>query len=836
MILDLDKGFVLGEWLVEPMLGRVSTSAHSAHVEPKVMEVLLCLAQAQGDTVSREQLLNKVWSGVVVSEEVLTRAISELRSLLGDTAREKRYIRTLPKRGYSLIMPVEAITEQAQEPAALQEPAREPVKPADATASDLPVGAESANGTRDMPWGAQLVHQFIQLLQSVVKTTGKVVLYCIAIIFGVVTLLGVVAIVADNDAEVIITASDDDKEQIIGRVIHRLEDKLAGRDEPEALAPARTIAVLPFVNLSQNVDQDYFADGVSEDIRDALIRVPDVKVVARTSSRVFKDQVLDVRDIGSQLGADVLVEGTVRLQGQRARVTVQLTDAQTGYPIWAGSFDRNLDDAFAIQREIAQEVASKLELQLSPSSVINVTSKAYEKYLLGRHYWHQRTAESLQSARREFSEAIALQPDYALAYSGLADVYTLSMIYDDMPREQALSQAQENVDIALALDPRLAEAHASQGIILSERQQLEASRRSYERAVQLKPAYSMARMWLGNVLMEQGELDQAYNQYSQALDNDPLHPSIQMNYLAALQMQGRFDEALKLSDQFYQQSKSEGLLKQRLNTYKHAGRYDQVLEFAAVHNFPAEHQKHIHYEIIDALIRLKEADRAQMMLKQYRDNMDAWPLAQLDMEIALLLGSYESIEAIAKRVENIAPEDMWDNKSKCNNTESVNLARADYWRGLGAYGEADYVSAGQLFDRAQQNGSGCWMEPDIELSLLLYRADIAGIEENTVKKRRFLREVERRINELRGQGWGHLRLQVSELVYYMLTSQSDKLQRALNRMQNQNVQPMGVAVIDPLMRRHHSFAETRSVFSETEAEFSAMQERGRGKQLVKFGL
>lgn len=858
--MDLNKGFVLGDWQVEPLAGRLSRGDHSIHVEPKVMEVLVCLSKHAGETVSREQLLNEVWDGVVVSEEVLTRAISELRSLLGDTAREKRYVKTLPKRGYSLITPIEMASDQAapKVSSGTQSDNSEKKSSSFARAESTSNQSETAFGHRaeptpterrqqdKTPWPVLVIQQLIRFLQSILRTASKLVLLVVLLVVGLI----IFSISNDDDASVIITSDDAKTQELIDHVLQRIENTL---DEPEDGSNARasqiprpaappeapqvqTIAVLPFVDLSAQTDQAYFADGVSEDIRNALIGSKDLRVVARTSSRVFKDQVLDVREIGKQLSAQVLVEGTVRIQGQQVRVTVQLTDTESGFPIWAGSFDRSMANAFAIQREIAQEVAAKLELTMSATEMAYVNSRAYEKYLLGRHYWHQRTPESLAAARKEFSEAITIQPDYALAYSGLADGYTLGVIYEDLDEVKTLALAQLNVDKALELDSRLAEAHASQGLILEVQQDIKPSRRAYERAVQLKPAYSMARMWLGNILMIEGELDQAYEQYRSALDNDPLHPSIQSNYLSALQMQGRFDEALSLGEKFYNQSKSGALLKQSLNALVNAGRYDDVLDYISSHNFPSKSKNHIEHDIIDALLRLGQVEQAQSLLAQRRPDLKAWQLAILDMEVALITKNFSSIDAIATRVEAIDPGDMWADKAMCENYDKANVARADYWRGLKAYALQDYEQAEELFEVANANGGGCWKEPDIELSLMLYRADVAALLNKDEKRRALLHNIEQRIEKMRAQGWGHLPLQVSELVYFILTDQTSKLVINLQRMNQQNIQPMGIAVVDPLLNRHLTFVDTAAVFEKTNALFTDMKVRGSQKQLAKFGL
>ncbi|NIB42711.1 tetratricopeptide repeat protein [Pseudomaricurvus alkylphenolicus] len=857
---DLNQGFILGEWRVEPLNGGLVKAGHRQHLEPKVMDVLLCLARAGGETVSREQLLSEVWAGVVVSEEVLTRAVSELRSLLGDTAREKRFVGTVPKRGYRLLLQPQPLQESVPAPVAPQRveaasevaaqttppaeliPAAAP-SPAAAQVQPTPVPGMTAANPAPLPWYALL----LQTLNSVVSTIGSVLIYCVLIGCGLVAALVLIAVMNDDEATVAIHHGDEKAEMLLDQVFDRVEERLNGAPSTaKGMTPAKTIAVLPFVSLSGDSNQAFFADGLSEDIRNALITIPEIRVVARTSSRVFKDQAKDVREIGRELDAHVLVEGTVRIQGDRVRVTVQLTDTEEGYPLWAGSYDRDMADAFAIQREIAQEVAQKLELQLTPHPQASVNAGAYEKYLLGRHYWHQRTPESLRKAADEFERAIEIQPDYALAYSGLADAYSFTVIYGEMggdpdkgrvdKESEEVQKAQRYVDKALQLAPRLAEAYASQGIIHELKGEYGLARRAHERAVQLKPAYSMARMWLGNALMTDGELSGAYNQYSAALDNDPLHPKIQHNYLSVLQKQGRYDEALRLGEQFFNQSRDESLLKMQLYGLYSAGRYDEVLDFALRHNFPAEKQNYVNATVVDALIRLGQFEDAGNLLEQLRPELDSWRLALLDMAMAMRTNNNGAVEAIAKRVEAIHPEDMWANQARCENYEAAGLARADYWRGLGAYKRGDYAGASDYFESAHDNGGGCWQEPDIELSVLLYRADVAGLLNQSALKRQLLREIEKRIQNMRAQGWGHMSLQASELVYFILSNQPVKLATTLQRMLQQDLQPLGLAAIDPMLTRYLTFADTKAQFAVLRKSFDEMQTRGSQKQLAKFGI
>ncbi|MEJ2133580.1 MAG: tetratricopeptide repeat protein [Gammaproteobacteria bacterium] len=209
-----------------------------------------------------------------------------------------------------------------------------------------------------------------------------------------------------------------------------------------------------------------------------------------------------------------VLEGSVRRAGGRIRVNAQLTAVDTGFQLWVGSFDRELDDVFAIQNEIALAIARALELKLAqPGRFADAQPnvEAYDLYLLGRHHWHRRNPESLERAQQLFTAAIELDPNFALAYSGLADTYVFLASYGGLDREEAIAKAEAPVAKALELGPDLAESYASLGMLLSDKRDISGAQKAYERALELNPHYSMAEMWLGNTLQAQGRLREGQN-------------------------------------------------------------------------------------------------------------------------------------------------------------------------------------------------------------------------------------------------------------------------------------------------------------------------------------
>jgi TolB-like protein len=275
--------------------------------------------------------------------------------------------------------------------------------------------------------------------------------------------------------------------------------------------PEDSIAVLPFANLSHEADNEYFSDGLAEEIRNQLARVRGLRVAARSSSFAFKGRHEDVREIGRRLNVASILEGGVRRQGGKVRIDVQLVSAVDGYQVWSETFERRLDDIFKLQTEVACAViaavrprAAAVERpQIEPATQ---SFDAYNLYLLGRHHFHKRTEAALRRAMDCFRQAIDRDPAYALAYSGLADAYSLASTgyYGDVPAEESIANALPAALRALELAPGLAEAHASLGLIRLNQGDHAVAEQAFERAIELNPNYTMAHVWHGLVLTSQG--------------------------------------------------------------------------------------------------------------------------------------------------------------------------------------------------------------------------------------------------------------------------------------------------------------------------------------------
>src|SRR5881409_84378 len=270
--------------------------------------------------------------------------------------------------------------------------------------------------------------------------------------------------------------------------------------------PPKSIAVLPFDNLSEEKGNAYFAEGIQDEILTRLAKVADLKVISRTSTQHFKSAPDNLPQIAKQLGVMHILEGSVQKANDQVRVNVQLINALTDAHLWADTFDRKLTDIFAVESDIAKTIADTLQAKLTGSEKISIAkvptanTEAYELYLKGRFFWNKRTGADLKRAIDYFNQAIAKDPNYALAYAGLADSYTLLSVFSAASPQDSIPQARVAAKKDLELDDSLAEAHASLGLIATEELQVNRAVKELERAIQLNPNYATAHHWLGLAL------------------------------------------------------------------------------------------------------------------------------------------------------------------------------------------------------------------------------------------------------------------------------------------------------------------------------------------------
>jgi TolB-like protein/Tfp pilus assembly protein PilF len=324
------------------------------------------------------------------------------------------------------------------------------------------------------------------------------------------------------------------------------------RQSQAATVPAKSIAVLPFDNLSEDKSNAFFAEGVQDEILTRLAKVADLKVIARTSTQRFKSTPEDLSNIAKQLGVMNVLEGSVQKANDQVRVNVQLINALTDAHLWADTYDRNFTDIFAVESDIAKTIADTLQAKLTGSEKTAIlkkpteNSEAHELYLEGRYFWNRRTAENLKKAADYFQQAIGKDPKYALAYSGLADCHVLLPVYPSLgskPRDE-LPKALEAARKAVELDDTLAEAHTSLARALASNLQLSAATSEFNHAIELNPNYATAHQWFGECLQSQGRVEEGLAELKRAQELDPLSLIINSLLGFALDIVGKSNEAI----------------------------------------------------------------------------------------------------------------------------------------------------------------------------------------------------------------------------------------------------------------------------------------------------
>jgi len=464
------RRFKVGQWTVAPDLNSLERDGRTVRLEPKVMQVLLTLAEQPGEVVTKKQLIHLVWAETFVTDDVLTRSISELRKAFEDNAREPTYIQTVGRGGYRILAPV--IAEATDQRAARRQ------------------------------------HKTWQIT------------------------LTAVAILAIAAASV---------------VYYRWRAK--------ARPATVMLAALPFENLSGDPEQEYFSDGLTDEMTNELGRLQpqQLRVIARTSSMRYKGTKKSIAEIGRELHADYVLEGSVRQEGGKVRISARLIQARDQSGLWTQSFDRDLSHILEVQGEVAQAIANEIKVKLTPSeqarlaSARPVNTEAHEAYLKGRYYWNKRTQKGLKKSIEYFEQAIAKDPTYAVAYAGLADSYSLFSRYGILPPREAYPKAKAAALKALQINNQLAEAHATLGEIKASYDWDWASaEREFKRALELNPGSPMPHYWYSySYLTPMGRHAEAVAEMKRALELDPLSLMTSTNLAGRFLSSRQYDQAIE---------------------------------------------------------------------------------------------------------------------------------------------------------------------------------------------------------------------------------------------------------------------------------------------------
>lgn len=469
------------------------------------MQVLVVLHQAAGRVVSRDDLIARCWEGRIVGEDAINRVIWRLRRLSEADGGASLAIETIPKVGYRLPVPPEK-----KAPAAAPQTLPEPVVPAALPRSE-PIAAPGAYSNAPEPASGNLLYRY--------RLAAASLLVAAALALAVWLLL-----------------------------------------------PARpvetSVAVLPFVNLSGDPKQEFFSDGMTEEITSALAKVPGLTVIGRTSAFQFKGENKDMRAIGQALGAKNLIEGSVRKAGDQLRITAQLVKATDGTDLWTESYDRKLTDVFAVQEDIATAIAGALQVPLGLKQGQNLVShrttdtKSYEAYLRAKELFRARGAMNFTEATNLLEQVTARDPNYAPAWGLLANVYALAPVYQStayvtanairQARDTDLPEAEATARKAIAADANNSEAWTALGLVQSQRRNFIEAEDSYKRALQLDPRNVSALHDYAHNLAGTGRLREALEIRRQTVILDSLDTRLKEGLARVLADNGQYDSAIAM--------------------------------------------------------------------------------------------------------------------------------------------------------------------------------------------------------------------------------------------------------------------------------------------------
>ena len=489
--------------------GEVRRAGLKIKVQQQPLKLLQILLERPGEVVSREHLRNQIWANESFGDfdQAVNIAIGKLRSALGDSAEDPHYIETLPKRGYRFIAPVSIVDFDVR----LASKSSERLTRAFASSELNPAGPDAPLEARGMTTDSPQRQRWTRRRITFATLIGLA--------------LSVVAI-------------------------------LAILSWPRRPTGIRSLAVLPLENFSGDASQDYFADGMTDELITDMAQIRALRVVSRTSVMMYKGTHKSLQEIARELNVDAVVEGSVLRSGDHVRITAQLIQVPADKHLWAKSYQGNLRDMLEVQNRIARAIAEEIRIEVTPreeavlESAMKIDPEAYEAYLKGRYSWNKRTADGLKKAADYFNRAIARDPHYAPAYSGLADTYALMGDWEFavMSPREAMPRALSAARKAIELDDSLGEAHASLAFCLEGFDwDFSSADREFRRAVELNPGYATAHHWYAWHLSLIGKNKEAVAEMEKAKDLDPVSPAVNADLAELLLIAHLPDESIRQS-------------------------------------------------------------------------------------------------------------------------------------------------------------------------------------------------------------------------------------------------------------------------------------------------
>ncbi|HMD98934.1 MAG TPA: tetratricopeptide repeat protein [Terriglobia bacterium] len=514
-----------GVFELDVCAGELRKSGLKIKLQPQPLQVLLLLLERPGEVFTREELRQKLWQAdiFVDFERSLNKAVVKLRESLGDSAQSPRYIETLPRLGYRFIAAVEEIDRSPTE-----------VLPAPPALGDKDLSEVRGDGETPLAlFGQAGDHSYPVGETGALETGGtrddsrQKRRYPLAL-----TTAALVAIAAF----------------LFGLNVGGWRDRLLNRTRP---AQIQSIAVLPVQNLSGDPNQEYFADGMTDELITDLAKIGSLRVISRTSVMRYKGTRESLPQIGRELNVDAIVEGSVMRSGDRVRITARLVQAPTDKHLWAETYERDLRDILGLQSEVARDISGEVRVKLTRQDQLNrsphpVDPTAYEAYLRGRYELTRQDPKLFKEALAQFQRALEIDPVFAPAYSGLADTYNLFGNYGVIAPKEAFPRAEAAARKSLELDDTLAEAHASLGFAKHHYDwDWSGAESEYKRAIELSPSYAVAHLRYAEFLSTVARHDEALKEIRRGQELDPLSRVIGSNVGRVLFYGRRYDQAIQ---------------------------------------------------------------------------------------------------------------------------------------------------------------------------------------------------------------------------------------------------------------------------------------------------
>jgi TolB-like protein/DNA-binding winged helix-turn-helix (wHTH) protein len=514
--------FEFGDFKVDCDRFELSRAGRALKLERKPMELLILLAAGNGHLITRTEIIERLWDSEVFvdTEHGINTAIRKIRQALGDDPENPRFVQTVTGKGYRFIAPIATVEDSSSgDQSRLSPTEAKPLEIGGAAAAPMPNTAS--------PTQSQTVLNASQHSDTMPGNArnSRIILWLAA--FGAAVVFACIAI------------------SPVGRDLTARFPGLSARPQ------VRSLAVLPLDNLSGNPSQDYFADGMTDELITMLAKNSTLRVVSRTSVMQYKGVHRPLPEIARALGVDGILEGSISRSGDKVHMTIQLIQASSDTHLWAESYDRDLHDVLKLQGEVAQVIANEVNAKVTPQEQARLAGnrpidpEAHQAYLEGRYYWNKRTEEGIRKAIGYFHQAIDKDPNYALAYTGLADSYLVLGVYSSAPWQETYRQAEAAATKALEIDDNLAEAHAALAVTRAgERWDLRGALLEFARAIELDPNYATGHQWYAEYLVCLGDSDKAIAEIRRARELDPLSLVINSSYGYILFEAARYDDAV----------------------------------------------------------------------------------------------------------------------------------------------------------------------------------------------------------------------------------------------------------------------------------------------------